>query len=112
MVTTNLGISPVLSFIQLLVVALPVLAWIALYVRGAEARDLLVLGRHRRSDSDSGSTSRQHLCSAFEEKQDEARGVRCDLRPGSGNFRVRSRKHRIQSEITSPYARVILRHHR
>lgn len=44
MMTTNLGISPVLSFIQLLVVALPVLAWIALYVRGAEARDLLFWG--------------------------------------------------------------------
>lgn len=40
----NLGINPLYSFLAFLILALPVFSWLALYARGAEARDLLFWG--------------------------------------------------------------------
>ena len=44
MVMENLGINSVFTLISLLVLALPVLSWMVLYLRGADARDLLFWG--------------------------------------------------------------------
>lgn len=44
MQSTSEGFSLLINILPLLLLGLPVLAWIALYARGAEARDLLFWG--------------------------------------------------------------------
>lgn len=44
MVMDNLSINPLYAILPFVIVGMPVMSWIVLYFRGAEARDLLFWG--------------------------------------------------------------------
>ena len=66
------GINPILLILQLSIFTLPVVSWIVLYVKGAEARDLLFWGVYCRGHSYPGSLGSHYLCFEKQSRQAEA----------------------------------------